>query len=86
MKKIILILIVSLAILGCQKNSPAPASSTSNSTATTMVWCIYKAEAPNAGVLLHCAKTKQEMQEKAQQYRDADIFVNVVGKTACSDC
>lgn len=92
MKKIILILSVIIAVVGCQKNSPAP--STVNQTQTTTqvpdttikVWCIYKSEAPNMGALLYCAKSFTEMQTKSQEYRNADIFVNVVGKTACSDC
>ena len=92
MKKIILILAVILAVVGCHKNSPAP--STVNQTQATnqvpdttiKVWCIYKAEAPNMGILLYCAKSFTEMQTKSQEYRNADIFVNVVGKSTCSDC
>lgn len=82
MKKIILILVLSLFVgIACNKSSNKTLAPSTNE-----VWCIYNQLTVSQKTFLYCAKSKEEMQTKVQQYRDNGITVTSEQKTDCNEC
>lgn len=82
-KTILLVLIIITSICGCKKKS----STSSSTLPTEQVTCFF--EAQNAGVkgrFLYCAKTQQEANNKAIEYRDAGIFTITEKQSTCDKC
>ena len=78
MKKIIITVIVVLSFITCNKNK--------KTTAPTVVYCMSTNDGGHY-VKQGCASTKEEMQNKAIQLRNAGyVTFNSVEKSSCSDC
>lgn len=79
MKKIILILAVITLIFSCKKNSRT-------ASPTSIVYCM---STDDGGIHIKrgCATTKEEVQQKAIEMRNAGYTVfNSVEKSTCTDC
>ena len=83
MKKVILVFaLVSLCLsfVDCKKNGKSNAI-------TPTVYCMYTKNDPAAKVYRGCATSKEEMQNKAIEFRDAGYFqFTTVEKSTCQEC
>jgi hypothetical protein len=81
MKKSILLLSLVIAFsISCKKKSKS-------ATQNTTVYCMYTQNSPDPKVYRGCATTKEDMQKKAIEMRDAGYFqFSTVEKSSCSEC
>lgn len=78
MKKIILILAISIAFIACKKKS--------TSSTTPTIYCVYSYDNGNR-TFQGCAESKEAMQSKTIELRNAGFTdVRSETKTKCSEC
>jgi hypothetical protein len=83
MKNLILIAVIALSF-SCKKSNKSTGNASAPSTA--IVYCM-STEDGGKHINRGCATTKEEMQAKAIQYRDAGYNVfKVVEKSTCDQC
>ena len=71
--------LIVLGSFSCKKTSK-------NTTSSTIVYCMYTQDS-GPKVFRGCATTKEEMQKKAIEMRDANILgFTTVEKNSCSEC
>lgn len=82
MKKIATLAFITLAVIGCQKKSNAPASSASP-TSAGKVWCVK-----SYTTYLECNTTSYESAKARATWYTNNGYVNmlVVEKTKCEEC
>lgn len=75
------LLIISLALLACDKKTTKP----SQPSQSTQVWCIYQNNQIGKQ-FLYCAKSQDEANTKYQQYFNNGLNPSIEVKSNCSQC
>ncbi len=82
MDKLIAITILLLITFSCKKETKQPQQV---QPSTSKVWCFYQTNFGNKA-FLYCAKSELEMQQKQQEYINAQLQIAIEEKTNCNLC